>query len=113
MQEVIFGGSVCLLLASERQRFSSRHLDLGCNRSRRCRRSFKLRLKPSLPLTSTLKLPRVLTWCRFLPTPGRGPDAYFEGGYWMILWDFLYGAAILLLLLNLGGRRPCGIWQTV
>ena len=29
-------------------------------------------------------------------------DAYFEGGYWMILWDFLYGAAILLLLLNLG-----------
>jgi STE24 endopeptidase len=29
-------------------------------------------------------------------------DAYFEGGYWMILWDFIYGAAILLLLLNLG-----------
>ncbi len=28
-------------------------------------------------------------------------DAYFEGGYWMILWDFLYGAAIALLLLNL------------
>jgi STE24 endopeptidase len=29
-------------------------------------------------------------------------DAYFEGGYWMILWDFIYGAVILLLLLNLG-----------
>ncbi len=29
-------------------------------------------------------------------------DAYFEGGYWMILWDFLYGSAVLLLLLNLG-----------
>jgi STE24 endopeptidase len=29
-------------------------------------------------------------------------DTYFEGGYWMILWDFLYGSAILLLLLNLG-----------
>jgi STE24 endopeptidase len=29
-------------------------------------------------------------------------DAYFEGGYWMILWDFIYGSAILLLLLNLG-----------
>ena len=29
-------------------------------------------------------------------------DAYFEGGYWMILWDFLYEAVILLLLLNLG-----------
>jgi len=29
-------------------------------------------------------------------------DAYFEGGYWLILWDFLLGAAIALLLLNLG-----------
>jgi Zn-dependent protease with chaperone function len=28
-------------------------------------------------------------------------DAYFEGGYWMILWDFLYGVAVCLLLLNL------------
>ena len=28
-------------------------------------------------------------------------DAYFEGGYWMILWDFLYGAVIALVLLNL------------
>ncbi len=27
-------------------------------------------------------------------------DAYFEGGYWMILWDFLYGVAVLLLVLN-------------
>jgi STE24 endopeptidase len=29
-------------------------------------------------------------------------DAYFEGGYWLILWDFLCGAVISLLLLNLG-----------
>jgi STE24 endopeptidase len=29
-------------------------------------------------------------------------DAYFEGGYWLILWDFLVGAVISLLLLNLG-----------
>ncbi len=29
-------------------------------------------------------------------------DAYFEGGYWLILWDFLYGAAISLLILSLG-----------
>ena len=29
-------------------------------------------------------------------------DAYFEGGYWLILWDFLLGAGIALLLLNLG-----------
>ena len=28
-------------------------------------------------------------------------DAYFEGGYWLILVDFLYGAAVALLLLNL------------
>jgi Zn-dependent protease with chaperone function len=26
-------------------------------------------------------------------------DAYFEGGYWLILWDFLYGAGVLLFLL--------------
>lgn len=29
-------------------------------------------------------------------------DAYFEGGYWMILWDFLYGVVVALVLLNLG-----------
>jgi len=29
-------------------------------------------------------------------------DAYFEGGYWLILWDFLVGAIISVLLLNLG-----------
>jgi STE24 endopeptidase len=29
-------------------------------------------------------------------------DAYFEGGYWLTLWDFLYGAAICVVLLNLG-----------
>lgn len=27
-------------------------------------------------------------------------DAYFEGGYWMILWDFLYAAIVSLLLLH-------------
>src|ERR1051326_1553961 len=29
-------------------------------------------------------------------------DAYFEGGYWLILWDFLYGALISLVLLRFG-----------
>lgn len=29
-------------------------------------------------------------------------DAYFEGGYWLILWDFLYGAAISVALLTTG-----------
>jgi STE24 endopeptidase len=28
-------------------------------------------------------------------------DAYFEGGYWLQLWDFLYGAAVALMLLTL------------
>jgi STE24 endopeptidase len=28
-------------------------------------------------------------------------DAYFEGLYWLILWEFLYAAAISLLLVNL------------
>ena len=27
-------------------------------------------------------------------------DAYFEGGYWLILWDFLYGAVVALILLS-------------
>ena len=29
-------------------------------------------------------------------------DAYFEGGYWLILWDSLYGAAVYLFLLHFG-----------
>jgi len=28
-------------------------------------------------------------------------DDYFEGGYWLLLWDFLYGVVVCLLLLNL------------
>ncbi|HEV8436250.1 MAG TPA: hypothetical protein VGR95_22770, partial [Thermoanaerobaculia bacterium] len=28
-------------------------------------------------------------------------DAYFEGGYWLILWEFVYGVAVALILLNL------------
>jgi len=27
-------------------------------------------------------------------------NAYFEGGYWMILWDFLYSVAVMWLLLS-------------
>jgi len=36
------------------------------------------------------------------PSAKSRSDAYFEGGYWLILWDFLYGAVVALLLLNLG-----------
>jgi STE24 endopeptidase len=28
-------------------------------------------------------------------------DAYFEGGYWLLLWDFLYGGLVAILLLAL------------
>ncbi|MBS0465099.1 MAG: hypothetical protein JSS03_08930, partial [Proteobacteria bacterium] len=29
-------------------------------------------------------------------------DAYFEGGYWLLLWDFLIGVAVAVLLLVSG-----------
>jgi STE24 endopeptidase len=29
-------------------------------------------------------------------------NAYFEGGYWLVLWDFLVGAIVLLVVLELG-----------
>jgi STE24 endopeptidase len=29
-------------------------------------------------------------------------DAYFEGGYWLILWDFLVSATVFLILLATG-----------
>jgi STE24 endopeptidase len=32
-------------------------------------------------------------------------DAYFEGGYWLQLWDLLYGAAVAILLLAAGLAR--------
>src|SRR6516225_1475554 len=28
-------------------------------------------------------------------------NSYFEGGYWLILWDFLYSAIVMLLLLRM------------
>ena len=50
-------------------------------------------------------------------------DAYFAGGYWLLLWDFLYGAAVAILLLATGlsrrmraaaeriaGRKPLVTW---
>ena len=41
------------------------------------------------------------TWRKSPPARARS-DAYFEGGYWLILWDFLYGAALYLFLLRFG-----------
>jgi STE24 endopeptidase len=38
---------------------------------------------------------------KMTPAQRARSDAYFEGGYWLQLWDFLYGAAVALLLLGL------------
>src|SRR6266478_279565 len=39
-------------------------------------------------------------WLNTVPANNRAKsDAYFEGGYWLILWNFLVGAAIAILLL--------------
>lgn len=40
-------------------------------------------------------------WLDTVPAEKRAQsDAYFEGGYWLILWNFLLGAAISILLLE-------------
>lgn len=42
-------------------------------------------------------------WMSEIPAASKAhSDAYFEGGYWLILWDFLYGVAVSLVLLQLG-----------
>src|SRR5207237_1539972 len=39
-------------------------------------------------------------WLNTVPADKRAKsDTYFEGGYWLILWNFLLGAAIGILLL--------------
>lgn len=39
-------------------------------------------------------------WLDTLPPSAHArSDAYFMGGYWLMLWDFLYGTAVLILLL--------------
>lgn len=40
-------------------------------------------------------------WLDTVPADKRArSDAYFEGGYWLLLWNFLLGAAISILLLQ-------------
>ncbi len=36
------------------------------------------------------------------PSSKARSDAYFEGGYWLILWDFLFTCAVSLIILELG-----------
>ena len=49
--------------------------------------------------------PRAATnaWLATVPAANRAKsDAYFEGGYWLTLWDFVYLSAVLILLLETG-----------
>src|SRR5271165_3013538 len=59
----------------------------------------------------------------FKPAEKARSDSYFEGGYWLILWDFLYASAISILLLEtrisarmrdlaerLMRRKPAATW---
>jgi STE24 endopeptidase len=59
----------------------------------------------------------------FKPAEKTRSDSYFEGGYWLILWDFLYASAISILLLEtrisarmrdwaerLTRRKPAATW---
>lgn len=46
-------------------------------------------------------------WLATIPAPAKAKsDAYFEGGNWLILWDFLCSSAVFLILLEtkLGAR---------
>jgi len=60
---------------------------------------------------------------RMTPEKRARSDAYFEGGYWLQLWGFLYGLGVAWLLLGsgisrrlrdwsarVGRRRPLGNW---
>ena len=51
--------------------------------------------KPVNPVAATQ------AWLDSVPQDQRErSDAYFEGGYWLILWNFLFTAAISILLLT-------------
>jgi STE24 endopeptidase len=39
---------------------------------------------------------------RIAPEKKKRSDAYFEGGYWLLLWEFLYGVVVAWLVLRLG-----------
>jgi STE24 endopeptidase len=42
-------------------------------------------------------------WLDSVPAEKRAKsDAYFEGGYWMVLWDYLLASAIMIFLLKSG-----------
>ena len=59
---------------------------------------------PSVPISESVSFdPAAETqaWLATVPADKRAKsDAYFEGGYWLILWNFIVGAAISIFLLS-------------
>ena len=58
---------------------------------------------PMAALASLNFNPEVATraWLATVPPAAKAKsDAYFDGSNWLILWDFLYGAAVMLFLLE-------------
>ncbi|HEX5717362.1 MAG TPA: M48 family metallopeptidase [Thermoanaerobaculia bacterium] len=60
---------------------------------------------PKSPATASVQDPVAATeayLARLSPAQREKSDSYFEGGYWLILWDFLYGLGVAALLLGTG-----------
>ena len=50
---------------------------------------------------------------RLTPEQRHRSDAYFEGGYWLTLWDFLYGLRRRLAAAGHRASRPaCATWPS-
>src|SRR6188472_2216168 len=55
----------------------------------------------AIPTSITDPAAATRAWLDTIPLDEKArSDAYFEGGYWLILWNFLVTAAIALLLLT-------------
>ena len=55
----------------------------------------------AIPIGITDPAAATRAWLDTIPPDEKArSDAYFEGGYWLILWNFLLTAAIALLLLT-------------
>src|SRR3954453_1645659 len=77
--------------------------------------------QPPLPDSSPYPTPSIAAgtdpatatraWLDTVPADKRAKsDAYFEGGYWLILWNFLLTAAISVLLLATGWSARIRNW---
>src|SRR6266704_3649844 len=52
-------------------------------------------------------------WLNTVPADKRAKsDAYFEGGYWLILWNFLPALPLRFFYWHRNGRRGCAISQS-